>query len=91
MSAKRIYKKKALPKSTKATGRDYTYDKQYQKKRSIVKYQVELHRKRRELIRKGKIKKGDKRDISHSRSRKSGGSLKNGYRLETASKNRGRK
>lgn len=70
------------------TGRDYTYDKAYQASKLRKKYRAELNKKRRALIRKGKIKIGDKRDIAHSISYKKGGTLKNGYRLQNRSKNR---
>lgn len=77
--------------SNLSTGRDYSYDKAYQSSPSRVAYRVELNRKNRELQKKGKAKVGDGKDVSHTKSHKKGGTLKNGYRLEKASKNRARK
>lgn len=77
--------------SNLATGRDYSYDKKYQKRPEMVKYRTELNKKNRELERKGKSKVGDGKDVSHTKARKDGGSLKGGYKLESQSKNRARK
>lgn len=78
-------------KSNLKTGRDYSYDKEYQKSPARVAYRVELNRKRRQLLREGKIKKYSNVDISHKKASKKGGTLKNGWRLESKSKNRARK
>jgi hypothetical protein len=66
------------------------YDSEYQKSPDRVKYREELNAKNRELQAKGKGKVGDKKDVSHKKSFKNGGSIK-GSKLESQSKNRARK
>ena len=78
-------------KSNLASGRDYIYDKKYQAKPAMVKYRMELNAKNAELKAKGKAKVGDGKDIAHKKSRKSGGTLKNGYTQMAQSKNRAKK
>jgi len=51
------------PGSNKATGRDYSYDKKYQKRKSRVKYRVELNKANR---RAGTYGNKDGKDASHT-------------------------
>ena len=74
--------KNTRPGSNKATGRDYSYDKEYQASESRKKYRAELNRKNRENHASGKSKVGDGKDVSH---KKNGGTT-----LESQSKNRAR-
>lgn len=83
------YKKKGMSK--KAIANKRKYDSEYQKSPARVKYRQELNNKRRALIKKGKVKRGDKKDVGHKVSHKKGGTLKKGYRVESRKKNRGRK
>lgn len=64
----------------KSTGRDYTYDKKYQKTRAKKKYRAELNAYNRK---KGTYGNGDGLDASHK------GGLISGF--EPASVNRARK
>lgn len=64
----------------KSTGRDYSYDKEYQKSPERVKYRTELNRYNRK---KGTYGNGDGLDASHK------GGVISGF--EKASKNRARK
>lgn len=79
MARNRIKGKNDRPGSNKATGRDYSYDKKYQKSRSRVKYRVELNKANREA---GTYGNGDGKDMSHC---SCGGMVK-----ESQSKNRAR-
>lgn len=67
--------------STKATGRDYTYDKKYQATEERKKYRAELNREARERGIYGKREKMGK-DLSHTKDGK--------MVLESKSINRGR-
>ena len=71
-------KEKPRKGSTKATGRDYTYDKKYQKKKA--KYRAELNAYNRK---KGTYGNGDGLDASHKNGVISG--------FEPATVNRARK
>jgi hypothetical protein len=51
--------------SNKATGRDYSYDKKYQKSKKRVKYRVELNKANREAGTYGKMHRMGK-DRSHT-------------------------
>ena len=63
------------------------------KKQEMKDYRVELNGKMRELGIYGKSKDGGKAalDVAHKKSRKDGGTLKDGYKLENKSKNRAKK
>ena len=67
--------------STKATGRDYSYDKKYQATEERKKYRAELNREARERGIYGKREKMGK-DLSHTKDGK--------MVLEKRSKNRAR-
>jgi len=71
---------KAKRVHNKSTGRDYTYDKKYQKTTKRKKYRAELNAYNRK---KGTYGNGDGLDASHK------GGLISGF--ESASKNRARK
>jgi len=72
--------RKVRKKSTKATGRDYTYDKAYQKTAARRKYQAELHAYNRKI---GNYGKKDGTDALHVNGKIVG--------LGDASKNRAKK
>lgn len=59
----RVVGKNKRPGSNKATGRDYSYDKAYQKSRKRVKYRVELNKANRDA---GTYGNGDGKDASHT-------------------------
>lgn len=54
--------KNSRPGSNLATGRDYTYDKQYQKSRKRKKYRAQLNKANRKA---GTYGNGDGKDASH--------------------------
>lgn len=80
MARNTIVGKNKRPKSNKATGRDYSYDKEYQKSKSRVKYRSELNKYNRE---KGTYGNHDGKDASHKGSKIAG--------FESAKVNRARK
>jgi hypothetical protein len=49
---------------------------------------VERNKARRKAVREGKAHKGDGMDVAHVKAIDKGGSIKNGVKLESASKNR---
>lgn len=67
------------PGSNKATGRDYTYDTEYQKSSARKKYRAELNKINRKA---GTAGNKDKKDVSHKKN--------GGYTMEAQSKNRAR-
>jgi hypothetical protein len=81
------------PKSNKATGRDYSYDKKYQSSPEQVKNRTARNKARAEAIEDGVVKKGDRtKDIDHKKPLSEGGSnAKSNRRVMSASKNRARK
>ena len=85
--------KNKRPKSNLKTGRDYTYDKEYQKSATQVKNRVKRNKARKTAIKSGAVKLGDStRDVDHKKPLKSGGSNgKKNTRVISVKKNRGRK
>ena len=67
-----------------------TYKKEYKKQiaRGEHKDRMERQRARREFDKKGVSRKG--KDVSHKKMLSKGGSNKDGYKLESPSKNRSR-
>jgi len=80
MARNTIKGKNKRPKSNKATGRNYDYDKKYQASAKRKKYRAELNRYNRKKKTYGN---GDNKDASHK-----GGKIKG---FESQSKNRARK
>lgn len=80
MARNKIKAKNKKPKSNLATGRDYSYDKKYQKSSERVKYRTELNTYNRKA---GTYGNGDGLDASHKKGVISG--------FEPAKKNRARK
>ena len=66
------------------------YKKEYQQQKARGEYgnRMERQRARRALDKKGVNRKG--KDVSHNKMLSKGGSNKDGYRLESPSKNRSR-
>lgn len=92
MARNTIVGKNKRPKSNKATGRDYSYDKEYQKSPKQVANRVKRNAARREMTKtKGRAAMKGK-DVDHKRPLSKGGSNKrSNLRLVSAKKNRGRK
>lgn len=75
--------KKAPP-----SGRVYsTYDREYQARPEQVKKRVQRNKDRAEAMKDGRVKKGDGKDVHHTRGAAKGGKTT----VESRSKNRGRK
>ena len=70
------------------TKRPYKKEYQLQKKRGEHSNRMERQRARRALDKKGVNRKG--KDVSHKKMLSKGGSNKDGYKLESPSKNRSR-
>jgi hypothetical protein len=60
----------------------------YQGTEEQKKNRAERNKARRQAMREGKARKGDGMDVAHVRAIDKGGSIKDGVRIEKASKNR---
>lgn len=49
----------------KSTGRDYTYDTEYQSSPEQIKNRSNRNKARRKLEKEGKVRKGDGKDVDH--------------------------
>lgn len=76
--------KNTRPKSNKATGRDYSYDKEYQKTPARKKYRAELNKANRKAKTYGNK---DGMDMSHTKS----GRLVKEKQSKNRARNRGKK
>lgn len=85
--------KNKRPKSNLKTGRDYTYDKDYQKSKKQIKNRTDRNKARKAAITDGKVKLGDRtRDVDHKKPLSKGGSnSKRNHRVISVKKNRGDK
>ena len=61
---------------------------QYQGTEEQKKNRAQRNKARRELLREGKVRKGDGKDVAHVKAFDKGGSNKNGVRVEDANSNR---
>lgn len=78
--------------SNKATGRNYDYDKAYQKSANQVSNRVKRNKARREALKKGSVKLGDAKDVDHKKPLSKGGSnAKSNRRVISRSANRKKK
>ena len=76
-----------MPYKNKAD-RKYTNAAKYEDSPEQVKNRMERNRARAKLMREGKVHKGDGKDVAHVKAADKGGSIKDGVRVENASKNR---
>ena len=84
--------KNKRPKSNKATGRDYSYDKEYQSSEKQKKNRAARNKARREAVKSGKAKLGDNTDVDHVKPlSKGGGNGKGNTRVISRSANRAKK
>ncbi len=69
--------------------RDYRkeYDR-YQGRPEQIKNRAERNAARAKMMKKGKVKKGDGKDVAHVKAIDKGGSVKDGLRVESRSTNR---
>lgn len=73
----------------KSTGRDYAAEyARYQGKPSQIKRRAKRNAARRKLMKKGRVRKGDGKDVDHVRGIGAGNGSKN-LRVRSKSKNRG--
>jgi hypothetical protein len=76
-----------MPYKNKAD-RKYDQATKYQDSPEQVKNRMERNKARAKLMREGKVHKGDGKDVAHVKAADKGGSIKDGVRVESASKNR---
>ena len=76
-----------MPYKNKAD-RKYTNAAKYEDSPEQVKHREERNKIRRKLMKEGKVHKGDGLDVAHKKAMDKGGSIKDGVRVESASKNR---
>lgn len=68
--------------------RDYKKEAQYENSPEQVKNRMARNRARAKLMREGKVKKGDGKDVAHVKAFDKGGTNKDGVRVESRSSNR---
>ena len=76
-----------MPYKNKAD-RKYVNAAKYEDTPEQVKNRMERNRARAKLMREGKVHKGDGKDVAHVVAADKGGSIKDGVRVESASKSR---
>jgi hypothetical protein len=76
-----------MPYKNKAD-RKYTNAAIYEASPEQVKNRGERNKARAKLMKAGKVHKGDGKDVAHIVAADKGGSIKDGVRVESASKNR---
>jgi hypothetical protein len=76
-----------MPYKNKAD-RKYKQAAAYEDTPEQVKNREERNKARYKLLKAGKVHKGDGKDVAHVKAADKGGSIKDGVRVETASKNR---
>ena len=68
--------------------RKYTQAAAYEDTPEQVKNREERNKARYKLLKAGKVSKGDGKDVAHVKAADKGGTIKDGVRVESASKNR---
>ena len=92
MARNKIRGKNTRPKSNLATGRNYSYDKEYESSKRQIKNRVKRNAARRQIAKSRGRSAIRGKDVDHRRSLKSGGSNKrSNLRIQTIKRNRGRK
>jgi len=76
-----------MPYKNKAD-RKYTNAVKYEDSPQQIKNREERNKARAKLMKAGKVSKGDGKDVAHIVAADKGGSIKDGVRVESASKNR---
>ena len=84
MAKNTIKAKNTRKSSNKATGRDYSYDKEYQSSPARKRYRASLNKANREA---GTYGNGDKKDMSHTKK----GKLVKECQSKNRARNRGKK
>jgi hypothetical protein len=70
------------------TKRKYAEAAQYEDTPEQVKHREERNKLRYKLLKEGKVKKGDKKDVAHKLALDKGGSNKQGYSVQSQFQNR---
>jgi hypothetical protein len=84
--------KNKRPKSNKKTGRDYSYDKEYQSSPEQKKKRAKRNTARKRAIKSGAAKRGDSTDVHHVKPLRNGGSnSKKNTKVISRSSNRAKK
>jgi len=78
----------AKRKSNKSTGRNYKRDTAYENRPAQVKRRMARNRARAKLMRMGRVRKGDKKDVDHKKGVGAGNKMSN-LRVVSRSRNRG--
>lgn len=92
MARNKIVGKNKRPKSNKATGRDYSYDTEYENRPEQVRNRVKRNRARREMAKKKGKSAIKGKDVDHKKPLSKGGSnSSSNLRVTSKKKNRGRK
>ena len=68
--------------------RKYAQAAKYEDTPEQVKHREERNKIRRKLLKEGKVHKGDGKDIAHKKAMDRGGSIKDGYSIQSQSENR---
>jgi hypothetical protein len=76
-----------MPYKNKAD-RKYKQAAAYEDTPEQVKNRMERNKARYKLLKAGKVHKGDGKDVAHVKAADKGGTIKDGVRVESASKNR---
>jgi len=76
-----------MPYKNKAD-RKYTQAVKYEDTPEQVKNRMERNRARYKLLKEGKVRKGDGKDVAHVKAADKGGSIKDGVRVQSKSANR---
>lgn len=68
--------------------RKYGQAAQYEDTPEQVKNRMERNKARYKLLKEGKVKKGDGKDVAHVKAADKGGSIKDGVKVQSKSSNR---
>lgn len=68
--------------------RKYVQAAQYEDTPEQVKNRMERNRARYKLLKEGKVKKGDGKDVAHVKAADKGGTIKDGLKVQSKSANR---
>lgn len=68
--------------------RKYEQAAQYEDTPEQVKNRMERNKARYKLLKEGKVKKGDGKDVAHKKAADKGGTIKDGLKVQSKSSNR---
>lgn len=70
------------------TDRKYEQAAQYEDTPEQVKNRMDRNKARYKLLKEGKVKKGDGKDVAHKKAADKGGTIKDGLKVQSKSSNR---